>query len=213
MTGDPERLAMFPLSTVLFPGAMLPLHVFEPRYRTMMADCLAAEPAEFGVVLIERGSEMGGGDVRTDVGTVARVERMQRAEDGRYAVLARGTTRLRVMQWLPDDPYPQALVVRLDGPVPEQGADSPQPGGEGAAAHALAAVRRVEALLGEMGSPLPGPPLWSHAPLWELCARLPVNALDRQRLLAVDDADARATLLAELADAVGDDLARILAGG
>ena len=56
-------LPMFPLGTVLLPGAVLPLHVFEPRYRQLVQDCLAGEP-EFGVVLIERGSEVGGGDQR-----------------------------------------------------------------------------------------------------------------------------------------------------
>ncbi|HEX5095168.1 MAG TPA: LON peptidase substrate-binding domain-containing protein, partial [Acidimicrobiia bacterium] len=57
---------MFPLGTVLFPHALLPLQVFEPRYRVMMRNLLDGE-REFGVVLIERGSEVGGGDVRFDV--------------------------------------------------------------------------------------------------------------------------------------------------
>lgn len=206
MTGDARRLPMFPLSTVLFPGASLPLHVFEPRYRTMVAECLRGDAPEFGVVLIERGSEVGGGDVRSDVGTVARIETWQRSEDGRYALLARGTTRLRVVEWLADDPYPQALVVRPDEHDGNEGL------GPNAGIAALAAVRRVDALLGELGSPV-GPPLPGQVPLWELCARLPINALDRQRLLVTDDAEVRAWLLVELADALGDDLARILAGG
>ncbi|HEX4162859.1 MAG TPA: LON peptidase substrate-binding domain-containing protein, partial [Acidimicrobiales bacterium] len=57
------RLPMFPLSAVLFPQATMPLHVFEPRYRQLMHDCLEGDP-RFGVVLIERGSEVGGGDQR-----------------------------------------------------------------------------------------------------------------------------------------------------
>ena len=64
---------MFPLGTVLFPYATLPLHVFEPRYRVLVHDCLASDAPEFGVVLIERGSEVGGGDVRFRTGTVARL--------------------------------------------------------------------------------------------------------------------------------------------
>ena len=55
---------MFPLSAVLFPYATMPLHVFEPRYRALMHDCLAGD-RRFGVVLIERGSEVGGGDQRS----------------------------------------------------------------------------------------------------------------------------------------------------
>src|SRR6202044_2208664 len=58
------RLAMFPLSAVLFPHATMPLHVFEPRYRELLRDCLAGD-ARFGIVLIERGSEGGGGDERS----------------------------------------------------------------------------------------------------------------------------------------------------
>src|SRR5215211_6757601 len=78
-------MPMFPLGTVLLPGGVLPLHVFEPRYRQLVVDCLADDTGdpEFGVTLIERGWEVGGGDQRADVGVVA---------------------------WLPDDPYPLADV-------------------------------------------------------------------------------------------------------
>ena len=63
---------MFPLGTVLFPTGVLPLRVFEPRYRHMLDDLLPGT-REFGVVLIERGSEVGGGEVRSGVGTIARI--------------------------------------------------------------------------------------------------------------------------------------------
>ena len=67
--------AMFPLGTVLLPGGVLPLQVFEPRYRQMVRDLLAddSRPPEFGVVMIERGSEVGGGDARSTVGTLAQI--------------------------------------------------------------------------------------------------------------------------------------------
>lgn len=67
-----DDIPMFPLGTVLLPGAYLPLHVFEPRYRRLVQACLEGSP-EFGVVLIERGSEVGGGERRFDVGCVARI--------------------------------------------------------------------------------------------------------------------------------------------
>ena len=67
------RMAMFPLGTVLLPTGILPLHVFELRYRRMIEECLAADTPEFGVVMIERGREVGGGDQRSHVGTVARI--------------------------------------------------------------------------------------------------------------------------------------------
>ena len=103
---------MFPLSTVLFPGAGLPLHVFEARYRALMAECLAGD-GEFGVVLITRGSEVGGGDQRVDVGTLARIEQAAETEDGRMLVIARGVRRIRVESWLADGPYPRAAVEDL----------------------------------------------------------------------------------------------------
>ena len=98
-----RRLPMFPLGTVLYPYAMLPLHVFETRYRIMVRECLRTDQ-EFGVVLIERGSEVGGGDVRFDTGTIARIVQAAELPDGRYALASVGTKRIRVERWLPDDP-------------------------------------------------------------------------------------------------------------
>ncbi len=92
--GGTRRLAMFPLQTVLFPGAILPLHIFEPRYRKMLADCLSGD-GTFGVVLISRGSEVGGGDQRVAVGTEARIEEASRFDDGRWAVIARHPSHSR----------------------------------------------------------------------------------------------------------------------
>ncbi len=103
-------MAMFPLGTVLLPGAVLPLHVFEPRYQELVRDCLDAPTHEFGVVLIDRGSEVGGGDSRLDVGVVAEIMQVAAMDGGRFAVVALGTRRIRVVQWLTDDPYPRAEV-------------------------------------------------------------------------------------------------------
>ena len=96
---------MFPLGMVLLPTMVVPIHVFEPRYRQMTKDCLDGE-REFGVVLIERGSEVGGGDIRTDTGTLARIADAQELPDGRWGLVAVGTRRIRVSRWLEDDPYP-----------------------------------------------------------------------------------------------------------
>jgi Lon protease-like protein len=104
---------MFPLGSVLVPGAVLPLHVFEPRYRALVRSCLDSGEPEFGVVLIERGSEVGGGDERRTVGVVARMLQVAELDDGRYAVVAVGTRRIAINAWLPDDPYPLADVDDL----------------------------------------------------------------------------------------------------
>lgn len=100
---------MFPLSRPLMPGMPLPLRLFEPRYLAMLEAVLVREPADFGVVLIERGTEAGGGETRFDVGTMARVSQV--APDGdTFVMIAHGSSRFTVDRWLPDDPYPQAEV-------------------------------------------------------------------------------------------------------
>lgn len=101
---------MFPLQSALLPGDTLPLRIFEPRYTALVADCLAAPEPQFGVVLITRGSEVGGDDVRGDVGALARITEHTDLGGGRYHLLARISERLRVRRWLPDDPYPRAVV-------------------------------------------------------------------------------------------------------
>ncbi len=101
---------MFPLGTVLLPGVVLPLHVFEPRYQQLVRDCLDAPEHEFGVVLIDRGSEVGGGDSRLPIGVIARMVQVAAMDGGQFAVVTVGTRRIRVTRWLVDDPYPRAEV-------------------------------------------------------------------------------------------------------
>jgi uncharacterized protein len=199
-----RRLPMFPLGTVLFPSGVLPLHVFEPRYRALVEDCLAAaDGPEFGVALIERGSEVGGGDTRVDVGTVARIVEARRFDDGRFALATVGTRRLRVDEWLPDDPYPQAMVELLDEPVIEP-AD---------AADACAAVgqrlRRVLGLASELGAAVRTDVELDPDPVragFQACALAPLGPFDAQQLLALDDPRVRLDrLVVQL-----DDLAELL---
>ena len=112
MTGATRELAMFPLGSVLFPGMPLPLRVFEPRYVAMLSSVLGQTEHEFGVVLIERGSEVGGGDVRFGVGTVARIVSVEQTA-GSIELLATGAARFEVVRWLQDDPFPRAQVREL----------------------------------------------------------------------------------------------------
>lgn len=192
-------LAMFPLGTVLLPSMLLPLHVFEGRYLRLVDDVLASEPAELGVVLIERGSEVGGGDVRVDVGCVARVVDARRAPDGRWALMCVGERRLRVVEWLDDDPYPRAVVQEWPDPVVGV-ADDP---GLRADSEAIATVvRRVAALGAELGGPaLPEPidlsedlSLRSH----QLGVLSPLGPLDRYTLLCATGVPERLALLTEM---------------
>src|SRR5271167_2219952 len=117
------RLPMFPLSAVLFPHASMPLHVFEPRYRELLRDCLAGD-ARFGIVLIQRGSEVGGGDERSSLGTRGVITEAVELPDGRWVLEITGEALIAVDEWLPDDPYPVALVSE-SSVVPGRGDPGP----------------------------------------------------------------------------------------
>lgn len=191
--GD-DRRPMFPLGSVLVPSAGLPLHVFEPRYRALVRDCLAGD-REMGVVLIERGSEVGGDDRRSAVGTVARIVDAAELPDGRWALVAVGTRRVRVQRWWPDDPYPVAEVV--DWPDP-----APGPEHADLLRGALARLRRVLALSAEAGDEAaPATIELSDDPVlagYQATAVAPLGPLDRQRLLCAPSPEERLSLLSEL---------------
>ncbi|MCU1460630.1 MAG: peptidase family protein [Acidimicrobiales bacterium] len=203
------RLPMFPLGAVLFPGLVMPLHVFEPRYRVLVHDCLTGTP-EFGVVLIERGNEVGGGDSRFDVGTRARIIEARELPDGRWVLAVAGINRLRVASWLPDDPYPQADVVDLaDGPA--------GPAGSSHRADVEQRLRRLLAMRTELGLPAEAATVdlaGDDAVAAAQCVALAgMGPLDAQRVLATDGVDARLGLVGELLADELDVLARRAQGG
>jgi Lon protease-like protein len=126
------EIPLFPLNTVLLPGTPLPLRVFEPRYRAMMADLLGDEvpasaggpPARsggelpaFGVARIREGLEVGGRAETHDVGVLASIEWVRAQPDATMELLARGTRRFRIERRLPDDPYPRGVVTLLEEPA------------------------------------------------------------------------------------------------
>lgn len=190
------RLAMFPLGSPLVPGALLPLHVFEDRYRAMVRDVLDGD-RRFGVVMIERGSEVGGGDVRSPVGCLAQIVDAEEASDGRWVLLALGGGRVRVEQWLADDPYPLALVE--DWPDEDPGPDL----AAGVAA-ARTAFDELAGLIAVGGGQLESPRSSGDAvqALAELVALSPVGPLDRYRLLTAPGPDDRCRRLIDQLDDV-----------
>jgi uncharacterized protein len=111
---EPSRLRLFPLNTVLFPGAALNLHVFEPRYRQMIAECLDGNEA-FGVVLIHEGDEAGDPEVKPhDVGTTARIAEVTPLPSGRYYIRTIGGRRFRIRQIVSREPYLLGEVEYFD---------------------------------------------------------------------------------------------------
>ena len=185
---------MFPLGTVLFPSGVLPLRVFEPRYRDMLEDLLSGN-REFGVVLIERGSEVGGGEVRSGIGTMARILEARKSGGGHWSVVAMGLQRIMVARWLPDDPYPMAEVRPFS--------DRPGPGVDPASYAALRdRLHRLLEGLVVLGETVPSdrveiaedPALGSL----QMAALAPLTPFDRQRILEVDRVEDRCRLLGDL---------------
>ncbi len=109
------ELALFPLSTVLFPGGLLPLRIFEPRYVDMVGRCMRSDDV-FGVVLVLGGAETNPGVNTVAIGTSARIVDFQTLEDGLLGLLCRGERRFRIqarsrqpdglncaqVEWLPE---------------------------------------------------------------------------------------------------------------
>jgi len=186
-----ESLPLFPLSTVLFPGMRLPLHIFEPRYRQLVADLLdQPEPRRFGVIAIRKGKETGVDGVAAlyDVGCVATVRQVESREDGRYDLLTVGTQRFRLLGLDKSLPYLRGEIE----PLPDE---------TGEAREAAYATMRVQDafrsylnMLVDRGggvvsvADLPDEPLLLS---YIIAAAMIIDLPDRQSLLAAPDALAR----------------------
>lgn len=182
--------AIFPLQSPLLPGMAIDLVVFEPRYRTMFGD-LDRDGSGFGVVLIERGGEVGGGDQRAPIGTLATVLDSVMAPDGRRACTIVGTERFRVEEWLVDDPYPRAAVSLWPDEVD--------------AAPDVATAKALYRQLCEVSVAGPMPLVDLDAliddameesdVIWRLALAAPLGSYDRYRLLAAPSTRERAERL------------------
>ncbi|MGB0996416.1 MAG: LON peptidase substrate-binding domain-containing protein, partial [Acidimicrobiales bacterium] len=165
--------------------------------------------ADFGVVGIERGREVGGDDVRADVGVVVRVLEMSSLPDGRVSIVAVGTRRVRVDDWLDDAPYPRAMVTDWPDDVVEDGLDR-------AAANLAAAVHALvdAARRNQPGLDVEVPPIdpdHLDTSIWRLIAFSGLGPLDTAALLRATDPVARSASACmiiderrELLDALGD---------
>lgn len=104
------QIPLFPLNTVLFPGMVLPLQIFEPRYLKMVARCLSDEGC-FGVVLIREGGEVGPTAVPYEVGTLARIQSVDKEPGGTLHIVAVGVRRFQINELLEDQPWPSADIT------------------------------------------------------------------------------------------------------
>ena len=115
------ELPLFPLNAVLFPGAALPIHIFEERYKLMMGRCLQSR-SPFGVLLIQSGNEVGEAAVPFKVGTTARIARVQHLDEGRMNLVCLGEQRFRLLRTVRETPFLAGEVEILDS-TDSEGAD------------------------------------------------------------------------------------------
>ncbi len=193
------RLPMFPLNSVVFPSTAVPLRIFETRYQRLLDRVMRAD-GQFGIVLIERGHEVGGDDVRFDVGSRVKVVAMSPigASNDR-AIVVVGMNRIRVQEWLPDDPHPEADVEELT----EEVCDSSQELEE-----ALISLRTVLALASEIGANVAALKLdFAEDPIaasFQLSSLSPLAAIDQQTLLEAPDSRTRLTVAKQMLDEQAD---------
>ncbi|MDR7183428.1 MULTISPECIES: LON peptidase substrate-binding domain-containing protein [Microbacterium] len=174
-----DAVAMFPLGSVLLPYTPLVLRVFEPRYLTMIGRLLDVEDPEFGVVLIERGLEAGGGDQRSSVGTMARILQIEAGAADLY-VVAVGGERIIVDRWGEDDPHPVADVSRM-APLEWDDALAPLHRETEQVVRRLAGLASVlDEARWDPATDLSEDPVESS---WQLAAIAPLGEYDRFRLL------------------------------
>lgn len=200
MTGLSKDVPLFPLGTVLFPGGLLPLRIFEQRYLEMTKNCLRAG-TPFGVCLIREGSEVGAPATHEDLGCLAHITQWDMQQLGLLQLVAQGSDRFRVRA---RRIRPDGLIV-ADIEVLAQAADAPMP-------EKFRACRQLlERLVAEHGERLFAKPYLLDSSAWvgaRLAEVLPLPAVARQRLLELDDSLQRLEilqrLLEESASATGD---------
>ncbi len=175
------ELPLFPLQTVLFPGMALPLHIFEPRYRLMIDECLGRS-APFGVVLIQTGREVGEPATPHTIGTTAHIAGVERMPDGRLNIEVVGQQRFRIVSLHHDRAYLTATVEEY--PL----SDANERGARRSARALLPWLGRYLALLGQQAEAKFDPADMPHEPagiafLAAIVAQIP--SPEKQQLLSL----------------------------
>ena len=181
-----QWLPLFPLNVVLFPHMPLPLHIFEPRYRQMLADCLE-EGHSFGVVAIREGEETGP-SVPFEVGTLAKIMRIDRLDDGRVNLLVMGASRFEILETAADRPYLRGRI-RI---ILEAGDDPETTAGltESVALAFRDYSRLLRELVGQTADDAE-PPVEPELLSYLIAAALNLQVPEKQQLLATPRTDER----------------------
>jgi Lon protease-like protein len=183
-----ETLPLFPLGTVLYPGLLLPLHIFEERYRQLIRDLLAGpEPQTFGVIAIREGRETGPDGIRTlhEIGCTATLRQVKELDDGRYDIVTIGTQRFLLSSVDDSKPYLQAEVELLAETAGDEN------GAALAAKSVQDAFRTYLGALAERGVTQVSVPDLPSDPIllsYLVAASMVIDLHDKQALLAEPDA-------------------------
>jgi Lon protease-like protein len=186
------RVPLFPLNTVLFPGSVLPLKIFEQRYLDMAAACMK-DNLPFGVCLIEKGSEVGSGAEPHAVGTLASIGNWEMEQLGILMITAHGGRRFRIIESTvgPDNLLEASVELLAEsGPTPLPPERQ----------RLLPLLRRVVDDLGN--ERLPEPHRYDEAEWvgFRITEVLPIQNLAKQKLLELDDPLARLEILEKYLD-------------
>jgi Lon protease-like protein len=186
-----ELLPLFPLGSVLFPGALMPLHIFEPRYRLLIRRCIDRQ-RPFGIVLIRRGSEVDPSAEPYDVGTEAKIVAESALPDGRSYIVTRGERRFAVENLMPGvEPYLVGRVRYLDETEGDGALDRATTALDALGAYLLAVVAVTDDARGEraLADDLRGAPPRDLA--YRIAGSLAVDAPQQQALLELETTSAR----------------------
>ncbi len=188
MSGEVRDIPLFPLGTVLYPGGLLPLKIFEQRYVDMTKACLR-DSTPFGVCLIREGHEVGAPAAPHAVGCLAHIEQWDVPHPNLFAILARGGGRFRIL----------GASVGTNGLIAGRIEMLPEPTRPDTVDRACQEVLRL-AIERAGADSVPGPIRLDDA-VWvsyRLAEILPITPVEKQALLELDDTEARMTQLHQL---------------
>lgn len=200
---------MFPLGAPALPGQLLPLRVFEPRYRQLVVDGVSgglssdnAGRPQFGIVLITRGFEVGGGDERAGTATLVSIRSISPTGNGLNLVVG-GIARLTVMEWLAAEPYPRADVEPWPDAAPEPAVIEQLGQRRAELLDQVTELRRLAVAVNPGSTRLPAVPRISNDVVvagYQLAAASPLGPADRQRVLEAPSVAGRYEVLATAFD-------------
>jgi len=197
--GDIERIPLFPLGSVLFPGLLLPLHIFEERYRLLVQELLERPDGtarRFGVVAIREGREVGPDGIKAlyEVGCAAELRAVEPYDDGRFDIVTTGSHRFRLTGIDASLAYLQGDVQWLPEPPGEAPAVLAEAVGRRFAAYRIL-LARLQGALPPDDTPMPDDP---SVVSYLVSAAMVLDLSDRQALLSSRDTTRRLRLALSL---------------